>query len=259
MRRSFLSRFVVLFLLLCLVPADQLTAQGLAGARNEDPAIMLYLGYGPFSTAGDIADRFGGGWSIDGGTSYLLRGINLEIGMRAQFGFGDQVKEDPLASLRTRQGFLIGTQRDPAGIRLRHRQFFIGPTLGYTLKVGRNKRAGVHLKSTFGYLFHKIRYQKDPVQRVPQLDDDFLPGYDRLAGGFAIHQFIGYQQLALDGILNFYLGAELTAGFTRNLRNLDYDTGLPPSQDGRTDLIPGLKAGIIIPFYLGEGREIFYK
>jgi len=259
MQRSTLSNFVIGCLLLCLLPACRLTAQGLAGARNEDRAIMVYFGYGPFSTAGDIADRFGSGWSIDGGVSFVPQTPNLEFGLRAQFGFGDQVKEDPLASLRTEQGFLIGTQRDPAGIQLRHRQFFIGPSVGYTLKIGTNQRAGLHLKSTFGYLFHKIRYQKDPLQRVPQLDENFLPGYDRLTGGFAIHQFIGYQQLALDGILNFYVGGEITAGFTKHLRQLNYDTGLPPSQDGRTDLILGLKAGLIIPFYLGEGREIFYK
>ncbi len=259
MQRTSLSYFCIGCLLLCLLSAGSLAAQGLAGSRNEDAVIMPYLGYGPFSTGGDIADRFGSGWSIDGGVAFTPKGANLEFGLRAQFGFGDQVKEDPLASLRTEQGFLIGTSREPAGIQLRHRQFFIGSSVGYTLKIGANKRAGVHLKSTFGYLFHKIRYQKDPLQRVPQLDDDFLPGYDRLTGGFAVHQFIGYQQLALDGILNFYAGAELTAGFTKHLRQLDYDTGLPPVQDGRTDLILGLKAGLIIPFYLGEGREIFYK
>jgi hypothetical protein len=245
--------------LLCLLPAGQLSGQGLAGSRNEDGAIMVYLGYGPYSTAGDLADRFGGGWSVDGGVSLVPRALNLEFGLRAQFSFGDQVKEDPLASLRTDEGFLIGNQRAPADIQLRYRSLFIGPSLGYTLKIGTNQRAGLHLKSTFGYLFHKIRFQKDPIQRVPQLDDEFLPGYDRLTGGFAIHQFVGYQQLALDGVLNFYIGGELTAGFTSHLRQLDFDTGLPPSPDGRTDLILGFKAGLIVPFYLGEGREIFYK
>jgi len=97
------------------------------------------------------------------------------------------------------------------------------------------------------------------VQVVPQLRDNLRPGYDQLTGGFAVHQFVGYQQLALDRRLNFYLGAEVMAGFTKALRNFDIPTGAPPSTAGRNDIVLGLKAGLIIPLYFGEGREIFYK
>lgn len=236
-----------------------INAQGLAGAKNLDPAVMLHLGYGPFSTAGDLTERFGSGWALDGGISFLPRNGNFEIGGKAQYGFGQQVKEDPLAGLRTTEGFIIGDQREPADVQLRHRQLFIGLSLGYTFKIGENKRAGIHLKTSPGYFFHRIRFQEDAVQEVPQIGPDYEAGYDRLTGGFAIHQFIGYQQLALDRRFNFYAGVDLTAGFTKSLRNFDFATALPSSTEGRTDLILGLKAGLIIPFYFGEGKEIFYK
>jgi hypothetical protein len=244
-----------LLLMLCFVP---LTAQGLAGARNLDRALMVNLGYGPYSSGGDLANRFGNGWAIDGGLYWVPAGNNFEFGVRAQYGFGEQVKEDVLADLRTREGFLIGNQREPADIQLRQRQLFIGPSVGYTLSIGNNKRAGIHLKTSVGYFFHRIRLQQDPVQGVPQVAPELEPGYDRLTGGLAIHQFIGFQQLALDRRLNFYIGGEVTAGFTKGLRNFDIPTGAPPSQEGRTDLVLGLKAGLIIPFYFGEGRQIFY-
>lgn len=248
----------ILFSLACLL-GTALSAQGLAGARNLDAGLLVDLGYGPFVSAGDLGDRFGGGWSIDGGLSWLPKNSNLEFGFRVQYGFGSEVKEDVLAGLRTREGLVIGTQRSPADVQLRQRQLFIGPSAGYTLALGENKRAGIHLKTSLGYFFHRIRLQEDVVQVVPQLRENLRPGYDRLTGGFAVHQFVGYQQLALDRRLNFYLGAEIMAGFTKALRNYDIPTGAPPSQDGRTDIILGAKAGIVIPLYFGEGREIFYK
>jgi hypothetical protein len=250
--RILLLSFLYLF-------TQELSAQGLAGAKNLDRALMLYLGYGPYNSAGDLSDRFGNGWSLDGGLSWLPENSNFEIGFRVQYGFGDQVKEDVLAGLRTREGFLIGNQREPADIQLRQRNFFIGPSFGYTLRMGENQRAGLHFKTSLGYFFHRIKIQQDPVQNVPQVDEEYLPGYDRLTGGPAIHQFIGFQQLALDRRLNFYIGGELTAGATKALRTFDYPLGAIPSDEGRLDLLLGVKAGLVIPFYFGEGREIYYK
>jgi hypothetical protein len=245
-------------LLMLLYPASCVRAQGLAGARNLDRAVMLYAGYGPMTAAGDLSERFGSGFAIDGGLAYLPANTNLQFGFRVLFGFGSDVKEDVLADLRTNDGFLIGNQREPADIQLRQRQLFVGPNLGYTFRIGNNQRAGIHLNTAFGYFFHRIRVQNDPVQTVPQLNDDLLPGYDRLTGGFAVHQFIGYQQLAFDRRLNFFLGADATVGFTSALRNFDILLGGPPSEAGRTDIVLGLRAGLVIPFYFGEGREIFY-
>lgn len=236
-----------------------LGGQSLAGAQNLDRALLFYAGYGPFSPAADLADRFGNGWSIDGGLSLLPGQQSFAVGVRVQFGFGNQVREDVLANLRTMEGFLIGNQREPADIQLRHRQLFLGPSAGYTFALGKNQRAGIHLKSSIGYFFSRIAIQRDPVQGVAPLNEEFLAGYDRLAGGLAFHQFVGYQQLAADGLLNFYVGAEVMAGFTRQLRSFDIPSESVPATEGRQDVLLGLKAGIILPFYLGEGREIFYR
>jgi hypothetical protein len=249
----------LLLSLALLLTGFSAAGQSLAGERNLDKAILFYAGYGPFSAAGDLADRFGNGFSIDGGLSLMPAKKSLELGFRVQFGFGNQVREDILANLRTTDGFLIGNQREPADIRLRQRQLFVGPAVGYTFQIGKNQRAGIHVKSSVGYFFSRIAIQRDVVQGVAPLNEEYLAGYDRLAGGLAIHQFVGYQQLALDRRLNFYVGAELMAGFTKQLRAYDIPTEMVPPQEGRTDILLGLKAGIILPFYLGEGREIFYK
>ena len=126
------------------------------------------------------------------------------------------------------------------------------------MRIGGNQRAGLHVATGVGYFYSRIRFQQDPVQFVPQVDKPYQPGYDRLAGGPAVYQFVGYQQLALDRRLNFYLGGEVMAGFTRNLRAFDLATAAPPPSGGRTDLVLGVRIGLIVPIYRGEGQEIFY-
>lgn len=235
------------------------SAQGLAGAKNLDRGVLFQVGYGPYQSAGELADRFGNGWAIDGGIYWLPANSNFEFGVRANYGFGQEVKEDVLAGLRTPQGFIIGNNREPADIQLRQRQLFIGPSLGYTFRIGSNQRKGVSLKTTLGYYAHRIRIQRDPVQGTDALLEEFTPGYDRLTGGPAIYQFVGYQTLSEDRRINAYIGFDMLAGFTRPLRAFDVAEGGPLPDDLRTDLVLGVRAGLIIPIYLGEGREIFYK
>ena len=247
-----------LFLCLLLCLSGTLTAQQATGARNGDRAVLLNFGYGPFRSAGDLADRFGSGFALDGGMDYAPAGGPWQFGLQVAFGFGNTVKEDVLAGLRTDAGYIIGNQRQPAEVALRQRQLFVGPRVGYTLPLGANARAGLKSSTAVGYFYSWIRLQPDPVQFVPQIDGRRAAGYDRLAGGPAIYQFLGYQQLALDRRLNFYLGAEVTAGFTRHLRAFDVATGGPSPEDGRRDLVLGVRAGIILPLYLGTGEEIYY-
>ena len=247
-------------LLICFLLglSGTLTAQPAAGARNGDRAILLNFGYGPFRSAGDLADRFGGGFALDGGVDYAPPSGPWQVGLMVAFGFGNSVKEDVLAGLRTDAGFLIGNQRQPAEVALRQRQLFVGPRFGYTLPLGKNARAGLKSSTAVGYFYSRIRLQADPVQFVPQIDGRRAAGYDRLAGGPALYQFLGYQQLALDRRLNFYLGADLTAGFTRALRAFDVATGGPSPEAGRRDIVLGVRAGIILPLYLGTGEAIYY-
>ncbi|NJB87718.1 hypothetical protein GGR26_003502 [Lewinella marina] len=245
------------FLYMLLVGA-LLSPAPLAAQWNQDRAILIGLDYGPFATAGNLADRFGSGFALGGGVDYLLTRRNWQLGVMAQYGFGNEVKEDVLAALRTEAGFVIGNQRQPARVELRQRQLFVGPRVGYTFPLGENPRAGLKTSTAAGYFFSRIRIQDDPVQYVPQLDPAYQAAYDRLTGGPALHQFLGYQQLGGNRRLNFYLGADLTLAFTRPLRIYDAATFAAPEDGGRTDVVLGLRGGIILPIYRGEGREIYY-
>lgn len=250
---------LLLLFLVLILPAHPAAAQGLAGSRNAGGAVLFNLGYGVFSPAGDLADRFGGGFALDGGLDYLPAGKNWQFGLMGRFGFGNEVREDVLAGLRLNNGTIISNQRSPADVQLRHRHLFLGARAGYTLALGRkNPRAGLKLSTGLGWLSHWIRVQRDVSQEVIQVEGFRRAGYDRLTGGPALYQFLGYQQLALDRRLNFYAGVEALLGLTRARRAFDVATAAPSPADGRTDLILGARLGIILPFYRGEGREIFY-
>ncbi|NJC28288.1 hypothetical protein [Neolewinella antarctica] len=254
--------FAVLWLSFLALPnytGTCVRAQGLAGAKNLDRAILFQVGYGLFNSAADLNDRFGNGFAFDGGVSYLPANSNWAFGVHANFGFGSDVKEDILADLRTSDGFLIGNQREPADVKLRQRQLFVGPSVGYTFRIGGNQRAGINLRTSLGYFAHRIRIQDDPVQTVAAIFEENRAGYDRLTGGPAIYQFFGYQHLSENRRINFYVGADLLAGFTKPSRAFDVPTGAALPDDRRTDVALGIRAGLIIPIYLGEGREIFYK
>lgn len=233
-------------------------AQGLAGAKNLDNALLVNAGYGVFSSAGDLGERFGSGFAIDGGLAYLPRNSSWQFGVRAVYGFGNEVKEDVLVDLRTRDGFIIGNQRAPADVQLRHRQLFLGPSLGYTFRIGSNQRSGINLRTSVGYFANWIKFQEDPVQAVEPLLDEYRGGYDRLTAGPAWYQFIGYQTLAENRRINFYLGGDFTVASTTHQRLYDIPTGTPPSDGRRLDITFGARIGLIVPLYFGEGREIFY-
>jgi hypothetical protein len=93
---------------------------------------------------------------------------------------------------------------------------------------------------------------------VPQLTGNYKKGYDRLTNGLAINEFIGYQMLSTNKRVNFYFGFEFTQGFTQSRRDFDFDTRSADTQK-RFDSLMGIRAGWILPFYVGKGAaEIYY-
>lgn len=234
-------------------------AQGLAGERNADPAILINMGYGRQFTAGDLNDRFGNDWAIEASVDYLAKNSSWSFGVMGQYMFGSLVKQDVLAPLRTRNGFIIGNQRDPADVQLRMRAYFGGLRVGKIIPLSQdNPRSGIKIALGAGWLEHWIRIQRDPSQSINQLVGDYKTGYDRRSSGPALYQFIGYHHLSLNGRVNYFFGAEFLEGFTQERRDFNF-TDQTVLKKERLDLIAGLRLGITIPIYTGEGKEIFYR
>lgn len=229
------------------------------GARNKGNAFAFNLSYAYQLPAADLSQRFGASNNVGMGFEYITDGSDFIFGLQTGFLFGNVVKTDVLAGLRTEEGYIIGNDRVLADIQLRQRGFYIGGMAGKLLPLSvKEPRSGLRFTVGAGLLQHKIRIQDDAQRPVAALADEYKKGYDRLSNGLAFNGFLGYQMLSLDGRINFFVGVEAIYAGTRNRRSFNFDTR---STDTRlyNDVLFGLRLGWIVPIYVGKSAgEIYY-
>lgn len=231
-------------------------------SKNTYSALLLNASYGFQTPSADLATRFGSNFSIGGGIDYLTERKNWLIGIKGSNIFGKNVKEDVLASLRDRDGFIIGNSDAGAGsyalVVLRERGFHIGGHVGKLFTLSKkNPRSGIRATLGVGLLQHKIRIQ-DESGVAQAIANEYIKGYDQLSNGLALEQFIGYQHLSIDRGFNFFAGFEFIEGFTQSRRNFNFVT---QSRDTakRIDVLIGFRVGWTISFYIGEkGEDLIY-
>ncbi len=222
---------------------------------NQGTGFLLGFSYGLNWPAADLSDRFGQHFSAGLSTEWITPKKDIIFGLDGQFIFGQQVKTDVLAALRTPEGYIYGNDKSIADIQLRQRGFYVGGKIGkIILPAADNPRAGLKLTLGIGFLQHKIRIQDDPSRSVPQLSQEYKKGYDRLTNGLALNQFVGYQKLAPDRGLNFFIGIESIQAFTANRRSFNFDTQSSDTEN-RLDLSFGIRAGWVLPFYYGKAQD----
>lgn len=228
-------------------------------AQNKGTALLLHIGLGAQTPGGDLANRFGENMNVGGALELLTEQKNWIVGLGGYYLFGTDVKENVLQKLQNAEGFIIGNSGELADVQLRERGFYLGAHLGklFTLS-NKNVRSGIRATVGAGLLQHKIRIQDDPLVATPQLSDEKKKGYDRLSNGLAFHEFIGYQLLSTNKRVNFIIGFDFTQGLTQNRRDFNFDTREKDTKQ-RLDLLWGLRATWILPFYVGKGAaEIYY-
>lgn len=249
----------IIYLIFCALCALNASAQVLpehpdTEERNKGKAILLHLTFGVHLPVGDMADRFGPDGNFGIGLEYLTAN-NFILGADGYYLFGTKVNEDPLVILRTPEGDIIGNDRLLASVALRERGYYFGGLAG-KLFTFNEKRTGILLTFGAGLLRHWIRIQDDNSS-VTQLTGDYKKGYDRLTGGLALNQFIGWQNLAPNRRSNWLIGIEFNEGFTNTLRDWDFND-MRKLDDNRLDLRIGLRVAWTLPFYQGPAEEIFY-
>lgn len=225
-----------------------------AESRNKGKAVLVHLNFGTHLPGGDLAKRFGQDGSFGGALEFATEN-NYFLGVDGHYFFGNKVKEDPLAILRTPEGDIIGNNQLVASVFLRERGYYIGASVGKLFALG-HMRSGIRLTLGAGVLRHKIRLQDD-TESVGQITGAYAKGYDRLCGGLALNQFLGWQHLSANRRSNWTAGLEFNQGFTTTLR--DWDFSEMRKLDGRrADLRFGIRVGWTLPFYLGGANAIYY-
>jgi hypothetical protein len=207
---------------------------------------------------GDLVERFGNNFNVGGSFMEKLKS-NWLFGIEGQFIFGDQLKESGiLDSIRTQQGFLIGTNGGYANVFLYERGFH------FFVKAGKffpafhsNLNSGIMTSVGVGLLQHKIRIENDD-HNVPQVNNNYVKGYDRLTNGLSITEYLGWIYLGRNRIANFSAGFEFTQAFTKNRRSFNFDE-MRRDDTQRLDLLFGFRVAWYIPFYEGKPKEFYYN
>ena len=239
--------FIALITAALLLQADPSFAQG--HIRDTTVAMVIISpSYAHQLPGGDLATRFGHNSNVGFG-AMRKTGNNFLFGLEGSFIFGNNVEEPGiLRNVINSAGQVVDQDGAMADVFLYERGWTAFATVGKVFPVfGPNPNSGLMVKLGGGYMRHKVRVQTQQ-NVVPQLEDEYLEGYDRLCAGPAALAFVGYQHFGNKRRLNFFAGVELMAGFTQALHPYNFDTE-QYNTPNRTDLLTGLRVGWSFPIY----------
>ncbi len=214
------------------------------------------IGLGAQIPGGDLKDRYGSNLNFSIAASYINKS-NWFVTPEFQYLYGDVVKEDVVKSFRTKEGFLLGDDKQLAEVKFRERGIFIGASVGKIFRISQMHRSGISFAVGGGILAHQIVFS-DNGNALAQIRVGRSIGYDRLSRGPALKQSLGYKLFSRDRKLNLEIAFDFTQGFTKEVRAINFDTGLP-TLSKRLDLLHGIRIMWTFPYY-GGGSEatIFY-
>lgn len=227
----------------------------------RDSAISTPLAYGTYGfhmLGGDIADLYGPSSTIGGGLGYKFKS-NFYIGLEYNYLFGGKVKngDEILQGILTSDGQLITQGGEYAIFQYMLRGHIIWFQFGKLFPVfGPNPNSGILVKLGGGFTQHRMDISIQENSAL-QLDGDYKYGYDRMNRGYGLNQFIGYQFLGDSRIWNFHAGFECSQAWTRNVRDVNFDTRMKDDTQ-HLDLYFGIKIGWIIPFYKQAPADYYY-
>jgi hypothetical protein len=214
-----------------------------------------YVAQFPF---GDMADRFGFnnvfGFQITGKIKK-----NWLIGGEGGFIFGTKVREGyVLNNISTATGQFISQNNDIITVNPQEQGFEIKVHAGKIIPFSEKyPDAGLLFLTGFGLLQHKIAINVKGSS-LPQLDKTYRTGYDRMANGPVISQFIGGIFMGRKKYINAYAGVQFDVAFTQGRRSYDFFLERPLN-DKRVDMFLGIRVGWVLPVFLQSSeKEYFY-
>ena len=245
-------------------PAPLLTlacALGLCLGAAAQTYVGLGVDFGGVLPRGVWADTYGPALV----TALRLEGATEEgwVGsLQGQILYGNDVRVDPIAGLRTELGLLgdEGGSASPADVGLRARGFRLAAVAGYQRNFGQ-RPIGFRVLLGPAYTVHQVRIQDDAELTTSNLRDAYKRGYDRRAGGFG-----GYGEVALllgppDRRFVGFLAASANVYASRPLRSTQFDLQRQAPGAG-TDLALGARLGftttLLRPASQSDAEDIYY-
>ena len=245
-----------LFFIFFIFSVELISAQAPVGdtCLNVPMVTVHFSGQLP---CGDLAARFGENLAV-GGNFLFKHAKTWIVGVDGSYFFGKAVRENVLTNLKNADGFVIDNEGFPADLRVTERGWNAYLVVGIVFpKLGNNPNSGLTINLGFGYMQHKIKLY-DAQQKIAAVKGDLKKGYDRLSGGYSMHQYIGYLYLSDNRLINFTAGFEFYEAITKSYRGFNYDTGLPDTKT-RLDYLIGFRIGWILPLYKRGPQRFYYN
>ncbi len=247
-------------LLLALLPGALYAQADLFGEVKEPSrkGLVIGLNVGYDVPGVDMAKRFGNSFRL-GPSLFWKTMSNWTFGAKADFIFGSRVREDSLLfNVSDKYGQFINNGGNRIGVGVFERGYMIGLQAGKILPIDNAQpNKGILVMTGAGFIQHKISVI-DQDKTIPQLRGDYRKGYDRLTNGWYLEQFVGWNMFDKNGLINFHLGLNLTAGFTKGRRDYLYDV-MRKDDASRVDLLFGIRGGIYIPVFHKKSEEVFFE
>lgn len=245
-----------IYIILCLCFSLQLQTVAQSVKDSCIRILMVGIHFSGQLPKYDLEKRFGPNLSAGGSFTWKTK-HNLLFSVEGSYFFGNNVREDVVASIRNEDGKITDNEGYPADLRQTERGWNIYGNVGYVIsKLGHNPNSGVFFTVGAGWMQHKVNLY-DANKKVAAVYGDLKKGYDRLTGGFGLTQFVGYKYISNNRIANCYFGFEFYEGFTQSLRGYNYDTGLEDTQK-RFDMLIGFRFGWILPLYK-RTKDFYYN
>lgn len=219
---------------------------------------MVKLSYAFQVPGGALSERFGVNSNVGAQVAVKTRN-NLYFGLAGSYIFSGSVKEDDiLDDIRTSEGGVIDNAGELNYPFFEQRGYSIFLTAGKVIPVwSANPNSGLLIYGGVGYLEHFVKIDfRDAT--IPQLDEEYRKGYDRLTGGFALNQFIGYVHFGKRRLTNFFGGFDLTQAWTVNKRGVNLDEMQPTPDERRFESLIGFRLGFILPLYKAAPKEYYF-
>jgi len=245
--------FLISFLLFSFVAKSQ---KSVSDSSIFIPSLSIHYSY--HLASGDIGKTYGNNHAV--GTDFTVKLKNqFVLGLGFEYYFSEDVKNEDsyFANIKTEKGFVIDGNGQYAEMFLYERGFNIQLFTGYQFDFwSKNPNSGPFVQAGVGFMQYRTQI-KNTENTAPQVQGEYVKMYDRLSNGLSTTQYFGYRYMGSRNLWNFYIGVELTQGWTKNRRT--YNADLPESESlNHFDFLTAIKLGWIIPFYKKTPQDYYY-
>lgn len=224
------------------------------------PMIWLDAHFAYHFPLGDLRTMFKNNFAVGPGFTFKSAS-NWTVGFHFDYMFGANMRDSAFfnGTLANDQGIVIDGNGlvSQGGITAEGRYWTVQADFGKIIPVNRWKNSGIWLRLGAGYFSHRLRLD-DFGNQYPQLEGNYAKGYDRRSGGFVLNQFVGYQFVRKNRMLNFYIGLEFHEMWTKPNRNYVFYEGPTDDMKAKFSGMVGFKAGWNIPLYERKTTTTFY-